>query len=434
MPSDSTAPLPADALNRDEERTFDPTALRYQLEVLSGSKLGTCVTVDGPLVLGSGDDAGLQLADATVSRRHASLEPSPQGVWVKDLGSKNGTFLAGTRVDGFVVRREATFALGTTLLRLSGVPRSQTAGERTSFGEALGQSSGMRALFSQLATAAPTMSNVLLGGETGTGKEVLARALHEASPRKHRPFVVVDCGALSGSLIESELFGHAKGAFTGAQAARDGAFTSANGGTVFLDEIGELALELQPRLLRVLESRTVRRVGEDVPRNVDVRVVAATHRDLAAEVKAGRFREDLYFRLAVVVARVPPLRERLDDVPLITHAMLARLGRPDFELSPSLLARLKQHDWPGNVRELRNVIERAVSGGNVSLDEKTPAAASTSSLPYKQAKEQLVEDFTREYFTRLFEQCGGNVAELARTAGIARTYAHEVIKKYGLKG
>ncbi len=431
MPPDSTAPLPADALNRDEERTFDPATLRYQLEVLGGSKLGTVISLDGPLVLGSGDDAGLQLADATVSRRHASLEPSAQGVWVKDLGSKNGTFLSGTRVDGFVVRREATFALGTTVLRLSGVPRS-AAGERTSFGEALGQSPAMRALFGQLSTAATTLSNVLLTGETGTGKEVLARAVHDASPRKHRPFVVVDCGALSGSLIESELFGHAKGAFTGAQAARDGAFASANGGTVFLDEIGELALELQPRLLRVLESRTVRRVGDDVPRTVDVRVLAATHRDLAAEVKAGRFREDLYFRLAVVVARVPPLRERLDDVPLITHALLARLGRPDFELSPALLARLRQHDWPGNVRELRNTIERAVNGGSVSLDDAAPAAREAA-VPYKQAKEQLVEDFTREYFTRLFEQCEGNVAELARTAGIARTYAHEVIKKYGLK-
>ena len=431
MLPDTTAPLPADVLSPDEERTFDPRTLRYQLEVLSGDQLGTTVFVDGPLVLGSADDAGLRLTDATVSRRHASLEPGPQGVWVKDLGSKNGTFLAGTRVEGFVVRREATFALGTALLRLAGAARA-TAAERTSFGEALGQSHAMRSLFSTLQAVAPSLSTVLLTGETGTGKEVLARAVHEASPRKHRPFVVVDCGALSGSLVESELFGHVKGAFTGAQSSRAGAFASAGGGTVFLDEIGELPLELQPRLLRVLEGRTVRRVGDDTPRSVDVRVVAATHRDLAAEVKAGRFREDLYFRLSVVVARVPPLRERLDDVPLITHALLARLGRPDFELSPALLARLKQHDWPGNVRELRNVIERAVSGGTVTLEEQARPGGARS-LPYKQAKEQLVEDFTREYFTRLYQQSGGNVAELARTAGIARTYAHEVIKKYGLK-
>jgi hypothetical protein len=300
---DSTAPLPADHLSLDEEHTFDPSKLRYLLEVMSGSKLGTVVTVDAPLVLGSGEEASVHLPDPTVSRRHASLEPSPQGVWVKDLGSKNGTFLSGTRVEGFLVRREATFALGTTLLRLSGVPKADDAPGRSSFGDALGQSTVMRALFSTLSAAAPTLSNVLLTGETGTGKEVLARAVHSASPRRHRPFVVVDCAALAPALVESELFGHAKGAFTGASASREGAFASASGGTVFLDEIGELPIELQPRLLRVLEQRTVRKVGEDVERAVDVRVVAATHRDLPVEVKASRFREDLYFRLAVVVAR-----------------------------------------------------------------------------------------------------------------------------------
>ncbi|MFT3706713.1 MAG: sigma 54-interacting transcriptional regulator [Archangium sp.] len=426
MTSDDTAPLPADGLTREEERTFDPSKLKYRLEVLSGSKLGTSLDVAGSLILGSGEDAGLRLEDATVSRRHASLEPSAQGVWVRDLGSKNGTFLAGSRVEGFVVRREATFALGTTLLRLAGTPSTESSPALTNFGEALGQSTAMRQVFDSLRTAAPTLSNVLLLGETGTGKDVLARAIHEASPRRHRPFVVVDCGALTGSLIESELFGHVRGAFTGAQTSRDGAFATARGGTVFLDEVGELPLELQPKLLRVLESRAVRRVGEDLERTVDVRVIAATHRDL----RSSGFREDLYFRLAVVMVRVPPLRERLDDLPLLTHAMLAKLGRPDFELTPSLLARFRQHDWPGNVRELRNMVERAVSG---STELGADAAPIAGRVPYKQAKEQLVEDFTREYFTRLFEQSGRNVAEMARVAGIARTYAFEVIKKYGLK-
>jgi transcriptional regulator with GAF, ATPase, and Fis domain len=275
------------------------------------------------------------------------------------------------------------------------------------------------------------MSTVLLTGETGTGKELLARGIHAASPRRHRPFVVLDCGALAPALIESELFGHAKGSFTGANAAREGAFSSADGGTVFLDEIGELPLELQPKLLRVLESRTVRRVGGDTPKAIDVRVLAATHRDLPAEVKAGRFREDLFFRLAVVVAQVPPLRVRKGDVALLIGAILARLQRPDFELPVALLAKLEHHHWPGNVRELRNVIERAVSGGSFGLEAE--AGPTARAPPYKQAKELLVDDFTREYFTRLFQTSGGNVAEMARAAGIARTYAHEVIKKYGLK-
>jgi DNA-binding NtrC family response regulator len=245
--------------------------------------------------------------------------------------------------------------------------------------------------------------------------------------------VVVDCGSLSPALIESELFGHVKGAFTGAGASRDGAFASAEGGTILLDEVGELPLEHQPKLLRVLENRTIRRVGEDLARPVDVRIIAATNRDLQAEAKAGTFREDLFFRLAVQLVRVPPLRERLEDIPLLTLSILNRLGRPNFELSPELLARLSAHHWPGNIRELRNVIERAVTGASMELEEVQTGGALADPKPYKQAKEALIEHFTREYFTRLFNATDGNVSELARTAGIARTYAHEVVKKYGLR-
>ncbi|MFT3837369.1 MAG: sigma 54-interacting transcriptional regulator [Myxococcaceae bacterium] len=424
-----TAALAADALNAEEQQAFDPAKLDWLLEVLSGPQAGATREVPERLMIGNAPDADLMLDDATVSRRHAQLESSPQGLWVKDLGSKNGTFLHGTRVEGFVVRREASFTVGTTLLRVSAVPKAQRP-EITSFGEALGSAPAMRTLFATLRRAAPTAANVLLLGETGTGKELLARGVHEHSPRRHRPFVVVDCGALAPTLTESELFGHVKGAFTGAQSDRAGAFAAAQGGTLFLDEVGELSLELQPKLLRALEARSVRRLGEDAPRQVDVRVVAATHRDLEKEVAAGRFREDLYFRLAVVVAKVPALRERRDDLPMLAQSILLRMKRPDFELSSAVRALFEAHPWPGNVRELRNVIERAVLGDAVGAPT---APGGGASKPFKEQKDELIEVFTRDYFTRLYQECGGSVAELARRAGIARTYAHEVLKKYGLK-
>ncbi len=437
MPSFSTAPL-ADPLSAEEQATFDPTQVSYGLEVLTGAQVGQMLTVgvEG-LIIGSGTDATLTLSDSTVSRRHVELKPSPQGVWVKDLGSKNGIFLNGVRVEGFLVRRESTFTAGTTVLRVCATPALQTA-NIAAFGDAIGGSPVMQTMFASLRRVAQSLSNIVLLGETGTGKEVLARAIHQASARRHRPFVVVDCGGLAPNLVESELFGHLRGSFTGADAERKGAFLSAEGGTVFLDEIGELPLELQPKLLRVLESRTVRRVGEDRDRPIDVRIIAATHRDLPQAVKLGAFREDLYFRLAVLVTRVPPLRERKTDLPLLIQAILARLGRPELELSPALLASFQDHEWPGNVRELRNVIERAVSGG-VNVVEAAPKALlgqappPDAELPYKAAKEQLVERFTREYFTRLFEKSQSNVTEMAKAAGIARTYAHELVKKYGLK-
>jgi transcriptional regulator with PAS, ATPase and Fis domain len=305
----------------------------------------------------------------------------------------------------------------------------------------------MRELFALLNRVAGTDATVLLAGETGTGKELLAEAVHQRSARAGGPFVVVDCGALPHELIGSELFGHVRGAFTGATNAKRGLIEEADGGTLFLDEVGELPLDLQPQLLRVLEKREVRPVGDTRSKKVSIRVIAATHRDLVASVKAGTFREDLYFRLAVVRANVPPLRKRKDDIPLLVHGILAELKRPDFPLSTEMVAKLEAHDWPGNVRELRNVVERSLSlvGGELPFEQRqtpfTPPGAQRASAgtprevldkPFKEAKGLLVEAFEREYLTNLLDRHNGNISRAALEAGIDRNYIHRLVKKYGL--
>jgi two-component system nitrogen regulation response regulator GlnG len=317
----------------------------------------------------------------------------------------------------------------------------------------LGASEPMRRLFALLAKAASTEATILLTGETGTGKEALAEAVHLRSRRDKRPFVVVDCGAIPHELIASELFGHAKGSFTGAGADKQGLVEAANHGTVFFDEIGELALDLQPQLLRVLDRRQVRRVGETQAIDVDIRVIAATHRDLRAMVRAGKFREDLYYRLAVVAAHVPPLRERKSDIPALATWFAERMGRGSFAQSPSLLELLDRHDWPGNVRELRNVVERALSLGDAALADlgdgapplpsgepeasdgaaKRPSSSDVLDLPFKEAKAALVESFERDYLTALLARHRGNISRAAAEAGIDRNYIHRLVKKYGLE-
>ncbi|HEY1086222.1 MAG TPA: sigma-54-dependent Fis family transcriptional regulator, partial [Archangium sp.] len=313
---------------------------KYQVSIVGGPGTGLTKEIEGSVTVGSHPDAGLSLADTTVSRYHVELTARPDGVRVRDLESTNGTYLGGTRITEVIVEDQATLSVGKTTLKVSMVEADLgTPAEQGTFGTAVGASSAMKQLFGILDKVAPSDSTVLLLGETGTGKEVMAKAIHAKSKRGTRPFVVVDCGSVAPTLIESELFGHVRGSFTGAISDRNGAFLEADGGTIFLDEIGELPLELQPKLLRVLEAGTVRRVGEDKHRRVDVRVVAATHRDLEAEVAAGRFRRDLYYRLAVVLVNVPPLRDRLDDLPLLTQHFVKSMGRGDFELPRSLMAR-----------------------------------------------------------------------------------------------
>ncbi len=414
---------------------------KYQVAITAGPDVGLTRPIEGSMKIGSHADAQLTLKDTTVSRFHVELTARPDGVRVRDLDSTNGSYMQGARINEVIIEDQGVVTVGKTSMKISMVEQDLgLPAALSSFGTVKGAAPAMRQLFGILEKVAPTDSTVMLLGETGTGKEVLAHSIHARSKRVGRPFVVVDCGAVAPSLIESELFGHVKGAFTGAISDRNGAFLEADGGTIFLDELGELPLDLQPKLLRVLEGGQVRRVGEDKHRRIDVRVIAATHRDLDEEIEAGRFRRDLYYRLAVVLVQVPPLRDRLDDIPLLTEHFVKNMGRGTFELPRGLMARFAAYHWPGNVRELRNLVERALAGADVDpLPNESTASRSLQAnegmtdLPFKEAKERLVESFTKEYLMGLLNKCNGNISQMAREAGIARNYVHRLVTKYGLK-
>jgi DNA-binding NtrC family response regulator len=308
-------------------------------------------------------------------------------------------------------------------------------------GQLVGSDTKMRQLFKLLTDVAATNATVLIEGETGTGKELIAEEIHNHSDRRDGPFVVFDCGSVPRELIESALFGHVKGSFTGAITDRRGAFAEANGGTIFLDEIGEMQMDLQPSLLRVLDKRAVRKVGANQYEKIDVRVVAATNRDLRAEVGKKNFREDLYYRLAVIRVSVPPLRERGSDIPLLVNHFVQSFSQGEpLSVAPEDMARLQRHSWPGNVRELRNVIERAclLSGGatinidDALVEEAAPALGIRTDLPFKEAKGQLVEMFEREYIEDLMRRHKMNLSAAAREAQIDRKHLRELIRKYGL--
>jgi two-component system, NtrC family, response regulator GlrR len=432
-----------DPTTRRPAGTQEPAGrpIEFEVSVVSGPDAGKKVQGRDAVLVGKGSEATFRLNDDQVSRVHLQIQGQPDGIRVRDNASTNGTFLSGAQIQALTVFEEAVLTIGSTVLRVAAVVPGAPAASRAAFGKVIGKSQAIQALYDKLEKAAPTDSTVVLLGETGTGKEVIAHAIHAHSQRRNKPFVVLDCGSMAPNLIESELFGHARGAFSGAVSDRKGAFLEADGGTVFLDEIGELPLELQPRLLRVLESGTVKRLGDDQPRKVDVRIVAATHRDIEAAVKRGTFRQDLWFRLAVVIARVPSLRDRKEDIPLLVRHFVAQLGRGDFELPAGLKKELMEHSWPGNVRELRNVIERALAGGDVEVGGAGDEVRSRvdnlpedlTALPYKDAKERLVEAFTAQYLSTLLDRCDNNLSQVARTAGIARAYLHELVKKYGLK-
>ena len=405
---------------------LDPTtgALRardYTVSVVAGPDARRTLPLEDRMTVGTHAANGLVLTDTAVSRYHLELTPRGDGVAVRDLESRNGVFLGGARVQDAIVESDSTISLGRTkldiTLREHDTPLEPK--ELTSFGNLVGRSVATQALFRILERIAPTQVNVLVLGETGTGKELIARALHDASTRRERPFVVFDCGAVAENLIESEFFGHVKGAFTGAMGARAGAFEQANSGTIFLDEIGDLPLAMQPKLLRALEAGMVKRVGETGYRRVDVRVVAATHHDLGALVQAGRFRADLYYRLSVIVVRVPALRDRREDIPLLVRLFAERLGRAAAEFDEHELRRLYELPFAGNVRELRNEVERALllpsAGG--------PPPSSTSSIAPRSATSALSDEAFeargRRVVDALFRRAG-NQKLAAQDLGISR--------------
>ncbi|HEY1553520.1 MAG TPA: sigma 54-interacting transcriptional regulator [Kofleriaceae bacterium] len=428
----------------------------FRMRVVSGPDQGKDHMLDeGTTMVGTHADNDLVLTDATVSRHHLEVRVRRDGIEVRDLDTTNGTKHGGARVGSVVLTGAARLRLGKhTEIDVEPVDTSVDLGDwqNDRFGDVLGTTQPMKRLFALLGKAAPTEATVLLQGETGTGKEAIAEAVHRTSRRSKGPFIVVDCGSIPHELIASELFGHAKGSFTGAGADKQGLIEAANKGTLFLDEIGELALDLQPQLLRVLDRRQVRRVGETQSVDVDIRVIAATHRDLRAMVRAGQFREDLYYRLAVVATHVPPLRERKADIPALASWFAEKMGRGSFALSPALLDQLQHHDWPGNVRELRNVVERALSLGDAAFADlgdtggpRTGGVGETTvpdkrgsdpamlDMPFKEAKAQLVEAFERDYLSALLARHHGNISRAAAEAGIDRNYIHRLVKKYNLE-
>jgi DNA-binding NtrC family response regulator len=398
--------------------------------------------------IGTAAGNALRLADPSVSRHHAEISARDGRYVLKDLGSTNGTFIGELQVVEVFVEPGARIRVGDTVLEFE--PDARLTRVRPSaearFGEMVGSSPLMLNVFGLLRELAPSGLTVLLSGETGTGKELAARAIHQASGRSG-PFVVVDCAALHGNLIESELFGHERGAFTGAEKQRAGAFEAARGGTVFLDEIGELALSLQPRLLRVLERREVTRVGSNEAIDVDVRVVAATHRDLDAMVGDGSFREDLFYRLAEAVIELPPLRRRMEDVPMLAHALLAAAA-PDKTLGRDALELLGAHAYAGNVRELRNLLRRAAALAKTpqigaddlkrasTLGAQRPDARAQASasdlhldLPLKDARNHWIADLTDRYLEGLFARFSGDIDAVAAHADIHRKSVQRFLRE-----
>jgi two-component system, NtrC family, response regulator GlrR len=405
----------------------------FRVTVQAGPDRGATKTSTSPrLTIGTDPSCDLVLGCRATSRFHCEIELGPAGAVIRDLESTNGTRVDGVRVIVAYLRRGSEVELGRDRLRFELVrePIGIDLFPASQFGGLAGGSPAMRAAYARMARAAESDTTVLLYGETGTGKDTAAEAIHANSARREQPFVVVDCASLPSGIIESELFGHSAGAFTGADRDRVGVFEAAGSGTVFLDEIGELPLALQPKLLRVLERREVQRVGETQPRAIRARIIAATHRDLRRDVNTNRFRADLYFRLAVLTIQLPPLRERREDLAAIVDALLG-------ELVPQVDARqlvrrqlnvtaLAGMDWPGNVRELRNYLERAI------VLEETTTDPTDAALPYAVARDAAQRLFDRQYLTEILKLHDGNVTRAARHAGMHRTHFYRLLQRAGL--
>jgi DNA-binding NtrC family response regulator len=428
-----------------------------EISVVDGDDAGRAIRVEpaeSVSVIGSGPAADLRLADPRVSRRHLEIHPGEHGVRLVDAHSRNGCFFHGARFTEIVITDSAEIVVGNTriAIRVDSEAAAVPFSKRTAFGHALAHSEGMRHVFRVLETAAATDITVLIEGDSGTGKEVLASAIHEESARRDGPFVVVDCGAIAPQLVESELFGHERGAFTGAIATHQGAFERAHGGTIFLDELGELPLDAQPKLLRAIESRTVRRVGGKQPIAFDVRIIAATNRRLKEAVRCKEFREDLFYRLAVVHVVVPRLADRREDVIPLAERFLRQSTRdPNAELPEDLGRLLVAYDWPGNVRELRNVIERFATFrekdpsllfgriGDAASEPSSPSRdrgldlESVIDLPYAEAKRKVLDAYHRAVLPRMVAEAGGVVPRAAERLGMSRTNLYRLLQEIGSK-
>jgi DNA-binding NtrC family response regulator len=417
-----------------------------RVEVLTGPDAGNVVETDDELVtIGAAPGNSLRLTDGTVSRFHLELARQEAGIRVTDLGSRNGTFCEKVRVERAVVPPGTELTFGRTTVRVDdGAGAAVDVLTESDLDGLRGETPQMRRLMTQVATAAKASVPVLVIGESGTGKELVARALHQHSDRADGPFVTLDCSAQVETLVGSELFGHERGAFTGADRQRKGAFEQAHGGTLFLDEIGELPPGLQPQLLGALERRRFKRLGGTAEIPVDVRVIAATNRDLRSEVNSGAFRLDLYYRLAVVVLRIPALRERPSDIPLLVDHFLQECGfaghREDL-VPDEQLAKLRAHAWPGNVRELRNWVEATVAMGESpelehalgSTPPGPPSDGDYLNLSYKDARRQVLDAFEGRYAAHLLATSGGNVASAARRGRMDRTYLIKLLQRHNLR-
>jgi DNA-binding NtrC family response regulator len=428
---------------------------KYRLRVVEGPDKGLEINADRRVItIGSAHDGDLVLDDATVSRRHCRIVFDGGGYILEDFGSRNGTYLESFRIKSAFLRPGVRIGLGSTTIQfeLSGEQVNVYLSRGDRFGELYGRSLEMKEVFGILQRVAPTDATVLITGESGTGKELVARAVHDHSPRAKKPFLVFDCSAVPRELIESELFGHVKGAFTGAVQSRPGAFVAADGGTLFLDELGELPLDLQPKLLRVLETRGVKPLGSNDTTQIDVRIVAATNRPLEQMVQEGSFRQDLYYRLAVIQVPLPPLRHRPEDIPFLVNLFLRNQGKegPGYVVSHDTMEKLKHYPWPGNVRELKNYVERAMilSTGreiDASLIPTAPSGMLATQrptttehvidldVPFKFAKEQLVDRFERDYLVAALIEGDWNITQAAQRIGIHRKSLEYLMKKHNLR-
>ena len=422
--------VPAAAGTEEVATGSTPRGLEpMSLEVVAGPDAGlTHMLTAGSLTLGTGAECDVRLTDPSVSRLHATVDLLAGAVMVRDLGSKNGTHYLEARIEQARVPMGGSLRLGRTTVRFSPAQSAQPLSTKEALEGLLGRSLSMRALFSRLERLGPSDVSVLLEGETGTGKEAIARALHRLSPRAKSPFVVFDCASANAETIESGLFGHVRGAFTGADTSRDGIVASVKDGTLLLDEVGELSSALQPKLLRLLEAREFTPLGDTRSRPFTGRVVASSQKSIEGLVKAGRFRSDLMFRLGATCLRVPPLRERVEDIPLLAAHFAREFTQVDVKLSKATLAAFASERWPGNVRQLRNMVERVLMTGNDegALSDTEDKVTDAS---FVVARDRLLNAFERDYLESLLARHEHTTDAIAESK-LSRSQFYRMLRRH----